>query len=234
MTLMEWGYIILVVTLLIATLLSIALIIVPLCLFNRANLAAPGNIKRSSVFYYFAAIGLAFLFIEIAFIQKFTLFLHHPILTIAVVLTAFLIFAGAGSLYAGQMQSRYNNRLIIISAVSGISAFCIAYLFLLNPIFASLATASSSMKIVTSVILIAPLAFCMGMPFPAALDILGKHADQYVPWAWGINGCASVISAVLATLLAIHFGFSMVVLTAVILYITILLVNLRPAKYAEP
>ena len=230
MPLMEWGYIILVVTLLIATLLSIALIIVPLWFFHRAKLAATGKIKRSSVFYYFAAIGLAFLFIEIAFIQKFTLFLHHPILTIAVVLTAFLIFAGAGSLFAGQIQSRYNNRLIIVSAVAGISVLCIAYLFLLNPLFASLVAASSVIKIVISIVLIAPLAFCMGMPFPAALDILGKHADQYVPWAWGINGCASVISAVLATLLAIHFGFSMVVLTAVILYLTIILVNLRPTE----
>ena len=232
MALMEWGYMILIVTLLIATLLSVALIIAPLWFFHRAKLAAPGNIKRSSVFYYFIAIGLAFLFIEIAFIQKFTLFLHHPILTIAVVLTAFLIFSGAGSLYAGHIRNRYSNRLIIIFAVSGISMLCIAYLFLLSPLFVSLAAISGPLKIVFSIVLISPLAFCMGMPFPAALDILGKHADQYVPWAWGINGCASVISAVLATLLAIHFGFSVVVLTAVILYLTIILVNLHPAKPA--
>jgi len=230
MPLIEWGYVILVVTLLIAALLSIALIILPLVFYRRTQLSSSNNIKRFGVFYYFFAIGLAFLFIEIAFIQKFTLFLHHPIVTIAVVLTAFLVFAGAGSYYSGQLRRRYNNQVVIKYAVSCISILCIGYLFILGPLFTLLAAAPGSFKIVISIMLIAPLAFCMGMPFPSALDILSKHADHYVPWAWGINGCASVISAVLATLLAIHFGFSAVILAAVILYMTIILVNIRPAR----
>jgi hypothetical protein len=228
MPLIEWGYIILVVTLLIATLLSIVLIIMPLWFYHRTQLATPSNIKRSDVFYYFFAIGLAFLFIEIAFIQKFTQFLHHPITTIAVVLTAFLIFAGAGSLWSGELLRRHDNQAIIKYAVSGITTLCIGYLFLLGPLFSSLAAIPDLFKIVVSIALIAPLAFCMGMPFPVALDTLTKHANHYVPWAWGINGCASVISAVLATLLAIHYGFSAVILAAVILYLTIMMVNPRP------
>ena len=69
-----------------------------------------------------------------------------------------------------------------------------------------------------SFLLIAPLAFCMGMPFPLGLARLGDKAPDLIPWAWAINGCASVLSAVLATVLAIHFGFTVVILLAVSLY----------------
>lgn len=227
MSLIEWGYIILVATLLIAVLLSIVLILLPLWFYRRAQLSISGKIKRSGIFYYFLAIGLAFLFIEIAFIQKFMLFLHHPITTIAVILTAFLVFAGTGSLWSGYLLRRYTSWSVIIFAVAGIAILCIAYLFLLDPLFNKLASSGVLLKVILSIMLIAPLAFCMGMPFPAGLHTLAKYASHYIPWAWGINGCASVISAVLATLLAIHLGFSAVILTAVILYLTIVMAHPR-------
>jgi hypothetical protein len=69
--------------------------------------------------------------------------------------------------------------------------------------------------------LLAPLAFCMGMPFPLALRELD---EPLVPWAWGINGCASVVSATLATLLAVDFGFSAVLWIALALYVSVLAV----------
>ncbi|MCH9006138.1 MAG: hypothetical protein IH838_12735, partial [Proteobacteria bacterium] len=64
----------------------------------------------------------------------------------------------------------------------------------------------------------APLAFCMGMPFPIGLSRVANNIPDFIPWAWGINGFASVISATLATLLAIEFGFTAVVLLALGLY----------------
>ena len=66
----------------------------------------------------------------------------------------------------------------------------------------------------------------MGMPFPLALSRLAAHRPDLVPWAWGINGCASVLSAILATLLAMTFGFRVVVLMAMALYV------LAAAKFA--
>jgi hypothetical protein len=66
--------------------------------------------------------------------------------------------------------------------------------------------------------MMAPLAFCMGMPFPLALSRLKRRMPEAVPWVWGINGCASVVSAVLATLLAMSLGFSAVVIIAIGLY----------------
>jgi hypothetical protein len=74
-------------------------------------------------------------------------------------------------------------------------------------------------KIPLSVLLIAPLAFLMGAPFPLGLDVVSNRLPAWIPWAWGINGCASVVSAILATLLAIHLGFVFVVMVAVLLYV---------------
>jgi hypothetical protein len=68
-------------------------------------------------------------------------------------------------------------------------------------------------------LLIAPLAFCMGMPFPLALSRVSAWAPGLMPWAWGINGCASVLSAILATLLAMNVGFTCVMLIAITLYL---------------
>ena len=70
-----------------------------------------------------------------------------------------------------------------------------------------------------TLMLVAPLAFLMGMPFPIGLSRLGAEAPAFIPWAWGINGCASVMAALVATLLAVHVGFSMVLLLAAALYV---------------
>jgi hypothetical protein len=78
-------------------------------------------------------------------------------------------------------------------------------------------------KLVISTLLIAPLAFFMGMPFPLALSSLKQQASDLIPWAWGINGYASVISAGLATLIAIDLGFTAVILIAILLYVSVLL-----------
>jgi hypothetical protein len=98
-----------------------------------------------------------------------------------------------------------------------------AYLLLLDTLFVWLASWPTVARAAVSIVLIAPLAFFMGMPFPLALTSLGGGGGTLIPLAWGVNGCASVLSAVLATLLAIHFGFTVVVLLALLLYVAAML-----------
>jgi hypothetical protein len=171
---------------------------------------------------YFFLLGLAFLFVEMAFIQKFILFLSHPLYAIAVVLSGFLMFAGFGSAYSAQLARRVEQlgRSPVSIAVVGISAIALLYLVLLPVLFQQLMGLADSIKMVLSILLIAPLAFCMGMPFPIGLNRVANSAPDFIPWAWGINGFASVMSAALATLLAIEFGFTVVVLLALGLYAT--------------
>ena len=228
MALLEWGYITLLVTLGIAGFFSVVLILLPLWYYQRKQTTANTSVRRRDVFYYFFAIGLAFLFIEIAFMQKFILFLHQPIYAIAVTLTAFLIFAGAGSYWSGRLLQSLTGSKILLYAIGGIILFSLVYLLLLDSLFAIMVSLPIVVKMLITVLLIAPLAICMGMPFPLAMANLVHHAKYYIPWAWGINGCASVISAVLASLLAIHFGFSTVILLAVILYGSVLMTFPHP------
>lgn len=219
--LLEWGYPVLVATLAQAVMLSVALILLPLSALGRqpGGSAAPRGFAPR-VAAYFLAIGFAFMFIEIAFIQKFLLLLSHPLYAVAVVLCAFLVFAGLGSRWSGRAhpgQTRPPERRVV-SAVTAIGGTSLVYIAALPAVFPLLMPLPDAIRIVLAVALIAPLAFAMGMPFPLGLARTAGCAPALVPWAWGMNGCASVVAAVLATMLAIHFGFVVVVVAAVVLY----------------
>ena len=227
--LLEGGYLVLVATLMQAIVASIILILLPLFFVakvvkksklavSEALEASVKTVSKVKILAYFSAIGLAFLFVEIAFIQKFILFLHHPLYAVALVLTAFLVFAGLGSGFSGRLlQSKYHQHAITLS-VAGIAVLGLLYMLFLQDIFTALMASTLLLKIPLTILLIAPLAFFMGMPFPLALAKLSDAAPNLIPWAWGINGCASVVSAVLATLLAISIGFNAVILLALLLY----------------
>lgn len=213
---LDMGYLILFATLVQAALLSLALILAPLMIRRRRF---GGDAPRARTSAYFLALGLAFLFIEIAFIQRFILFLGHPLYAVAVVLAGFLVFAGLGSALSARLEAALTGRFGALElAVLGIAATAFVYLAALTPLFAALIALPDAVKIVISIVLIAPLACFMGMPFPIGIARVARTSEDLVPWAWGINGCASVVAAILATLLAIHFGFTVVVALAVALY----------------
>jgi len=218
MPLLEWGYLILVATLLQALVTSLLLILLPLLALRKVQQQLVPARVRLAVLVYFLCLGLAFMFMEIAYMQKFILFLYHPIFAIAVVLAAFLIFAGVGSLWGQRYLASARQHFAVRRAVSWIALIGLGYLWLLQPLFAALISLPVFGKLLLSIALIAPLAFFMGMPFALGLSAAVRIDSQLLPWAWGVNGCASVISAVLAGLLAIHLGFNGVILLAVLFY----------------
>jgi len=103
----------------------------------------------------------------------------------------------------------------VVGAIAVSAALC---LFLLPWLFQHAMGLPDAVRILIAAALIAPLAFFMGMPFPLGLTRVEAADARLIPWAWGINGCASVTAAVLATLLAIHIGFTAVVVAALVLY----------------
>ena len=213
MPLLDWSYPLLVVALIQAIVASILLILTPLAVsrFRR-------KLPTVWVALYFLSIGLAFMFMEIAFIQKFILFLAHPLYAVAVVLCSFLVFAAMGGWLAGRWQEKTKSRWHALLAIILMGVLSLLYLIILPGLFQALMHYSDLVKIVISLALIAPLALCMGVPFPTGVMRLASSAQGAIPWAWAINGCASVVGAVLATLFAIHLGFAMVILMAILLY----------------
>lgn len=224
---LEWSYLLAWMLVAAALVLAVPLVGLPLRPLIRA--AASGDAKRGPNMargLYFSALGLAFLFLEIVFIQKFVLFLGHPVVSMAVVVPAFLIFAGLGSGMSDAFQrrvDRYAARRRFPSPVMA-AVICMAlvagiYALGLPRLFAHTAGWPVMARIGVSVVLIGLLAFWMGIPFPLGLKRLGARQPAWIPLAWGINGMASVVSAVGAGLLAMHAGFRMVTLAALLLYL---------------
>jgi spermidine synthase len=215
-SLIEWGYLVLFATLLQAVLAGSLLILLPLARVKRSWPAGIGGRMGA----YFFLLGLAFLFIEMAFIQKFILFLSHPLYSVAVVLAGFLVFAGLGSACSTPLAQHFEakGRSPVRVAVGAIAAITLSYVLLLPVLFEQMIGLEDTIRIEISLALIAPLAFFMGMPFPLGLKRIADQAPDFIPWAWGLNGFASVISAALATLLAIRFGFTAVLLLALLFY----------------
>lgn len=209
----EWGYIILIVTLVQTILLSIILVILPL-FFVRKKAASRNKLP---IFTYFLSLGIGYMFIEISFIQRFILFLSYPIYAVAVVIAGFLFFSGWGSYVSEKIKIKRLSTVTL--AVVAIIVMALIYLFYLEHIFNLFIAYPDIVKILLSLLFIAPLAFFMGMPFPLGLARVSSGTASLVPWAWGVNGCFSVIAAVLATVLAISLGFDLVIIIALSLYI---------------
>ena len=210
---LDWGYPVLVMALLQAVLVSLLLILLPLALAGtrQAFAAAPAPLRRR-VPGYFLALGLGFMTIEIPLLQRFSLFLSHPIYAAALVLAAFLAFAGLGARFSARLAPAVRWPFAAIAAMAG------AYAWLLPPLLSEAMGLAQGWKILLTMLLVAPLAFCLGMPFPLGLAAVAARAAPLVPWAWGINGFASVVATLLATLLAIQWGYAAVLLLAAALY----------------
>jgi hypothetical protein len=209
---LEWGHLLLVATLVQALVFSVALILLPLLFRRRQAAPTAASLSRARVFAYFLAIGLGFLFIEIVLIQKLTLFLANPIYAIAVVLAGILVYSGIGSLL-----SAYVRHLGLTCAV--VAFFAVAAALLLPWYLPKLMGLPTPWRIFVALALMLPIGLALGMPFPVAWKRLAAQRPDWLPWAWGVNGCASVLAAVLATLLAMSFGFRVVLFAAAALYL---------------
>lgn len=220
--LLEWSYPLLVATLAQAVLAGLVLILAPLTLARTGLRGArsgnrQANRRLGRVAVFFLSLGLAFLFAEIALIQRFTLFLAHPLYAVAVVLAGCLVFAGAGSAASARLARRAPRGAIPLAA-GVVAVLAVAYALLLPTLFERAVGLPQPIKVLLALALLAPLALAMGLPFPLGLERTGRREPGWVPWAWAVNGCASVVSAVVATLAAAHLGFAAVLLAAAGLY----------------
>jgi spermidine synthase len=185
------------------------LIVVPLLQLGWV----PGG--RAAVLFYFAAIGLGFMFLEILWIQRFTLFWGHPLYSAAGVIAAMLCGMGVGSACSGRLDAAPRSLMWVFA---GIIMLSLGALFLTPPLFAAMLAWPQTVKWIAGFTLLSLPAFFLGMPFPLALRMLHRTRPQQVPWAWGINGCFSVIAAPLAVFLVMQGGFPALGWAAITVY----------------
>jgi len=211
----EWGYLVLAATLLQAVCASGLFILLPL--FIAKPIKAVRSRKLPALIY-FLLLGLCYMFLEMGFIQKMTLLIGHPVFGVAVTLLGFLVFSGCGSLVSGRIGLSASR--LILTAALAIIIVGVIEIAVMAFLFDWLVGFSRQVRILLGLAAIAPLAFFMGMPFPTALKQLHARLRPLVPWAWGVNGFASVTGAVLGTFLAISVGFTVLTLTALAGYLS--------------
>lgn len=195
----ELGYLIVGVTFIQSLFLAVVLIILPLFWLK-------GQLKnKTRTLLYFSGLGIGYMFVEIVLIQKFILYLGHPVYSVAAVISGMLLLSGLGSRYSSRLKLDLKGlgRLVLF-----IVLLLLVYILSLPWLLEVSMGLPLWVKTGISLLLIGIPAFFMGMPFPLGLHLLSLHNEAGVPWAWGVNGCLSVVSTSLATILAIETGFS--------------------------
>lgn len=192
-------------------------------LWRTNNSAEKPRLGISSIIPYFAALGMGFILIELALLQKLILLLGNPTTTFAILLFTLLISSGSGSLLSSRII-RSNTRNLAFM-IAGIVAIGITYVALLQPIIYSVIGQQFEVKAAVSIAILAPVGLLMGMPLPTGMRLLKTHRPEYIPWMWAVNGAFSVLGAVLAVVLGIMYGSSTAMMLGVSAYIISLLIS---------
>jgi spermidine synthase len=185
---------------------------------------------------YFAALGLGFMFFEVTMIQRLVQFLGYPTYSLTVTLAAMLISTGLGALLSRHFVPNANKAVPVAFAVLvGLTLF---YLFALPSLLTGpLLSAGLSVRIAATVVFLFPLGLCLGMFMPLGLGRiteLTSHDEEYVAWAWAVNGFFAVIGSVLTTILSMALGFRMVQALALVVYAIAAFTFTRLPKSARP
>jgi hypothetical protein len=195
-------------TVLIVSLLAVlAFLVLPLVLQKKARQQRPLRLL------YFIAVGLGYILVEIAFIQRFVLFLGHPTYALTVVVFLLLLSSGTGSLVSRRWLAETKGAW---QPIALIVAVLLLYVFTLPELLNALVGLPFAAKLIISGVLLIPLGFAMGMPFPTGLRALSNAGasgvsdsnENAVEWAWAMNAASSVLGSVLAMVIAIQFGLN--------------------------
>jgi hypothetical protein len=218
---MDWrvnvGVAVLGIVLLLSIVAVAAFLILPMVLRT-------GRTHHVMPLIFFVGIGLGYILVEIALIQRFVLFLGHPTYALTVVVFLMLLSSGAGSL----ISRRWLKQLHWVAGVLVIVALAIAaYVFVLPRLLGSLVGMAFPAKLLVSGVLLVPLGFLMGIPFPTGLRALSSKNvatdDNSIEWAWAVNAAASVLGSVLAIVIALQWGLNLTLACGALAYVLALL-----------
>jgi len=210
------GYLVLVLLLALVLVLSAVLILLPLAVAQIPNTKYQianskyhlSNVKYQTIvryLLYFLLLGVGFLFVEIPLLQRFIVYLGQPAYAFATVVGALLVASGLGSRFLA-------NRIWPPLGLSILAGLVLAYPLLIPPLFHATFGLPLAGRITITALALTPLGLLMGTPFPQGLAVARQHTPGLLPWIWAVNGCASVVSAVLAPMVAISLGFQAVML----------------------
>jgi len=220
----DWGYLVLWAKLGVAADCAAVLILLPVIFGWRAVFSrSPG---KGGTILYFAGLGLGYIMVEVGLISRFTLALANPTISASVMIAGMLVFSGLGAFVSERLFDRARVALPVILLL--VAALLIGYGIFLAPVLDQIGAYPYILRLIFCFALIAPPAFLMGFPMATAMTWLTRlNKDHMFVWAWGINGCFSVIGAALVPIIATNFGLAAVLEAAGIAYLVAI-----PAFYA--
>jgi spermidine synthase/MFS family permease len=202
--------------------------------FIRRNTADNSLPRVTFPLAIFICIGIGFMILEVSLFQKLVLYLGSPTISLSILLSSLLVGMGAGSYFGRNVfGADVRKRLYVVSmaiVVVGIVLFAVSPAFLTKILEFEL-----PLRAAISFLVILPLAFLLGIPFPSSVQLLtlGDN-DRYIPWMYGVNGSMSVLGSVLAAILCMLFGFTPTYFLGLFFYLGIFLISFSSLKKGNP
>ena len=201
------GEIVILVIFVEAFIVTICLLIIPLILITRRQ-----QKPNVSQIVYFLCVGAGFMFVELYFIKSFILLVGDPVISFTMVVSVILIFTSLGGLWV-QNNSGQNIR----SAMAALIGTLILTVTGFELLAAHILEFSAALRYFIAILFLLPVGFLMGLPFPLGMCRILNNPVQRA-YAWSVNGCASVLSSVIAAQVAVSFGIPLIAAAAVLTY----------------
>jgi spermidine synthase len=190
--------------------LSLLFLVLPLL---RVGISALSQTGSTRMLFYFVGIGYGFMGIEIGLIHRLMLVLGRPETSLIVVLATLLATSGVGSYLSPRM-----DRIPALSIRRVALLLCLLSALVLvgfAPLAKALEAAPFALRATVAALLIAPFGLLMGSFFPRAVTILEARMPSLIPWAWSMNGLASVAGSATTLYLSLNLGSSVAMVPAI-------------------
>ncbi len=216
----------LITLLLIVTVLTVVGIVVPL----RLKMGQGARKGSPHLLFFFAAIGMGFMLVEVSQMQRLSVFLGHPVYGLGVALFSLLLSAGIGSFTVNPVASQKQ----CLSRIAALLVVLCLYALVIPWVFRSFAGSITPVRIAVAILALGSIGFFMGMTFPIGMKLASVQCDPLKPMLWGINGATSVVASVLAILIAMNWGITVSFLTGLFFYFAALLAFLVGCRQNRP
>jgi hypothetical protein len=169
---------------------------------------------------YFSLIGMGFMLAEIALLQRFSLFLGHPIYSLGVCLFSLILASGLGSLASERLKLDARGKLLAWGAI--VAAYLLGMAWIV-PVALQLTTDQDRMvRIGIALAAIMPLGFLLGFAFPTGMRLVEAIDRQPTPWFWGINGATGVLASVLGVMVSMSLGIGVTLVVSAACYLLLI------------
>ena len=208
--------------------ISLVLVVLAIILPLRSAISSVGRRFAWSGTGYFVLIGLGFMMVEIGMLQRFSVFLGHPVYSLSIVLFSLILFAGLGSLLSNRFPLRSNQSIIIWATAT--SLYLMSLVLWLPGVFLSFDSSTLLARAALCLAVILPAGLMMGYGFPTGMRLISRIDTKPTPWFWGLNGAAGVLAASVALVTSLSFSINFTLVLGAVCYLLLIPPSLQLAK----